>query len=132
MSYARLDALDGLQWPCPTEDHPGTTFLRRRLWAEPTTSRPAAGARFPPGPRRSRRPSHRDGRLPMPLTTGRRLQAFQHGGAVGALRLAPDPATRRWKLGPEDTARLGLTDGARVRVGVAAAQSRRRPGSTLT
>ncbi len=27
MSYARLDTLEGLQWPCPAEDHPGTKFL---------------------------------------------------------------------------------------------------------
>ena len=27
MSYERLAAPGGLQWPCPTEDHPGTTML---------------------------------------------------------------------------------------------------------
>jgi predicted molibdopterin-dependent oxidoreductase YjgC len=32
MSWARLDALGGLQWPCPDEDHPGTRFLHARLW----------------------------------------------------------------------------------------------------
>ena len=41
MSYARLDALDGIQWPCPDETHPGETFLHGRLWEEPcTTIRP--------------------------------------------------------------------------------------------
>src|SRR6185369_10261564 len=24
MSYRRLEELDGLQWPCPTDDHPGS------------------------------------------------------------------------------------------------------------
>ncbi len=28
MSYARL-AANGLQWPCPTPEHPGTVFLHK-------------------------------------------------------------------------------------------------------
>ena len=27
ISYGRLDAPGGLQWPCPNEDHPGTAIL---------------------------------------------------------------------------------------------------------
>jgi len=27
VSYERLDKLGGIQWPCPTEDHPGTSYL---------------------------------------------------------------------------------------------------------
>ena len=32
MSYERLEALGGIQWPCPDESHPGTQFLHARLW----------------------------------------------------------------------------------------------------
>ena len=32
MSWARLEALGGIQWPCPDEDHLGTKFLHGRLW----------------------------------------------------------------------------------------------------
>ena len=28
----RLEALGGIQWPCPDEDHPGAKFLHGRLW----------------------------------------------------------------------------------------------------
>jgi formate dehydrogenase major subunit len=31
MSWARLEELGGIQWPCPDEDHPGTLFLHERL-----------------------------------------------------------------------------------------------------
>ena len=31
MSYGRLEALGGLQWPCTREDHPGTLFPHGRL-----------------------------------------------------------------------------------------------------
>ena len=41
MTYARLEAEGGLQWPCPTEDHPGSPFLHGWLWG-PTS---AAGGR---------------------------------------------------------------------------------------
>ena len=40
MSYARLEALGGIQWPCPDESHPGETFLHGRLWEVPR-ARPA-------------------------------------------------------------------------------------------
>ena len=32
MSYDRLAALGGIQWPCPDETHPGSKFLHGRLW----------------------------------------------------------------------------------------------------
>ena len=41
MSYARLEALGGIQWPCPDEEHPGAPFLHGRLWAEPVEGPPA-------------------------------------------------------------------------------------------
>jgi predicted molibdopterin-dependent oxidoreductase YjgC len=117
MSYARLDTLDGLQWPCPTEDHPGTTFLHAWLWDDevpttlPTGSRRAAfhpvdwePVAEPP-----------DAVFPMTLTTGRKLDAFNTGVQSGALG-APLTRHEALELGPEDAARLGLTAGARVRV----------------
>src|SRR6185295_17879614 len=35
MSYARLEELGGIQWPCASEDDPGSLFLHGRLWDEP-------------------------------------------------------------------------------------------------
>jgi predicted molibdopterin-dependent oxidoreductase YjgC len=32
MSYERL-GLDGLQWPCPDADHPGTPYLHKETFA---------------------------------------------------------------------------------------------------
>ena len=42
MSYARLEADGGLQWPCYHESHPGELFLHSRLW-----ERPVFGPRAP-------------------------------------------------------------------------------------
>ena len=44
LSHARLDREGGIQWPCPTTDHPGTRYL----YAE---SFPTGRARFIPGSR---------------------------------------------------------------------------------
>ena len=35
MSYARLEELGGIQWPCYDETHPGEVFLHSRLWEDP-------------------------------------------------------------------------------------------------
>ena len=35
MSYARLEELGGIQWPCYDETHPGELFLHSRLWEDP-------------------------------------------------------------------------------------------------
>src|SRR5438093_9374848 len=34
MTYERLEAMKGIQWPCLDEDDPGSTFLHGRLWEE--------------------------------------------------------------------------------------------------
>ena len=41
MSYARLEALGGIQWPCWDESPPGEPFLHSRLWEDPVPGTPA-------------------------------------------------------------------------------------------
>ncbi len=40
MSYQRLEEMDGIQWPCYDESHPGELYLHSRLWAD-AADRPA-------------------------------------------------------------------------------------------
>ena len=40
MSYERLEAEGGLQWPCPSEDHPGSPFLHGWLAHSSTSEQP--------------------------------------------------------------------------------------------
>jgi len=42
MSWERLEAAGGLQWPCPAEDHPGSPFLHGWLWADDLAGRDPA------------------------------------------------------------------------------------------
>src|SRR5262245_37226164 len=72
MSYRRLEELGGIQWPCPDESHPGSTFLHGRLWEEPRGGPPAPFSRveFEPPVETP------DVEYPYQLTTGRRLDAY--------------------------------------------------------
>jgi formate dehydrogenase alpha subunit len=109
MSHERL-AAGGLQWPCPTPDHPGTP----RLFAD---AFPRGRARFVPveqGPPAAEQP---DPQYPLLLNTGRVLQHW-HGGDLsrqvpGLVALYPEVEV---SVHPADAAAHGLADGAAVRV----------------
>jgi formate dehydrogenase major subunit len=111
MSYARLEALGGIQWPCRDEDHPGTPFLHARLWQDPIEGpRAPMHAIAPQGPAEPL-----DDDYPLRLTTGRRLDDYNTG--VQTLAFAsPMRRDETLDLSPADVARYGLRDGERVRV----------------
>ena len=111
MSYARLEALGGIQWPCPDESHPGEAFLHRRLWAEPRGGRPA-----PFSVVRHEGPVEKpDAEYPLVLTTGRRLESFNTGVQTTGYD-SPLHFGETLDLSPEDAARLGIADRDVVRV----------------
>jgi len=111
MSYARLEAEGGLQWPCYDETHPGELFLHSRLWEDPVP-----GNRVPFVPVEHDPPVDRlDADFPMRLTTGRRLDSYNTGVQTNRYRY-PRRAGETLDLSPEDIARLGLVEGERVRV----------------
>jgi predicted molibdopterin-dependent oxidoreductase YjgC len=111
MTYERLEALGGIQWPCWDESHPGELFLHSRLWEDPVP-----GLRAPFVPVDHDPPVDKlDDDFPIRLTTGRRLDSYntgvQSGGYTSPLRRGES-----LDISPEDAARLSLADGERVRV----------------
>jgi formate dehydrogenase major subunit len=111
MSYERLEALDGLQWPCPDETHPGSPLLHARLWHDPVFGprAPFIAVEFaPPVDTLSEE-------FPIRLTTGRRLDSFNTGVQTGGYT-SPLRRGERIEICPEDGARLGVADGERVRI----------------
>jgi len=111
MSYARLEKLGGIPWPCPTEDHPGSPFLHGRLWEDPIK-----GPRAPFIPVAFEPPvDELSAEFPLRLTTGRQLDSFNTGvqteGYASPLRRG-----ERIELAREDGLRLGFREGERVRV----------------
>jgi predicted molibdopterin-dependent oxidoreductase YjgC len=110
MSYARLDELGGIQWPCPDESHPGTQFLHERLWKDPVGGPRAplhAVEHDPPVDRLTKE-------FPIRLTTGRRLDSFNTGVQTNEYT---SPLRRKEALliSPADGQRLGVQDGERVK-----------------
>jgi assimilatory nitrate reductase catalytic subunit len=109
ISYERIDAEDGVFWPCPSADHPGTP----RLFIEsfPTTD---GRARFV-------RVDHRDPAelpdacYPYVLTTGRIMQQYQSGNQTRRVRgLAMAAGEPRAELHPDLARRHGIATGDRV------------------
>jgi formate dehydrogenase major subunit len=113
MSYARLEANRGLQWPCRNEHDPGSPFLHGRLWAEDAAER---GRPAPFSPVEWVAPvDELTDEFPIRLTTGRRLDSYNTGVQSGAYA-SPRRLDEALELDPSDAAALGVADGDRVKV----------------
>jgi len=113
MSWKRLDELGGIQWPCPSEDHPGTLFLHARLWEEDPEKRgtPApfsVTVQEPPVDVLTEE-------FPLRLTTGRRLDSYNTGVQTSGYA-SPMRRGETIDVSPEELERLGLAEGEVVRV----------------
>ena len=108
ISYHRLEN-GGLQWPCPTDDHPGTpilhvnTFVRGKGRFVPLKYVPPA--ELP------------DENYPLILTTGRSLYHFHTGTmtrkVVGLNNIEPESTV---EINPRDASQLGITQDDKVKV----------------
>ena len=108
ISYARLER-GGLQWPCPSEDHPGTTILH--------------ADHFPRGPRAPFNESNfaptdegRPPEFPFLLTTGRTLYQFNAGTMTMRTPNAELRPTDTLDISADDAANLSLGNGTRARL----------------
>jgi formate dehydrogenase major subunit len=111
MSYERLEALDGIQWPCWDESHPGEIYLHSRLW-----ERPVVGPRAPFACVQDEPPvDELSEEFPIRLTTGRRLDSYNTGVQTG-LFASPMRWGETLDLHPADGQRLGVLPGDTVRV----------------
>jgi assimilatory nitrate reductase catalytic subunit len=111
ISYARIAAEDGVFWPCPTLDHPGTPRMFLDGFATPDRR-----ARFVPVEHRPVA-EELDAEYPVYLTTGRVLQHYQSGAQTRRVRALneaqPEPMV---ELHPDLAEMHQLVEGDRVRV----------------
>jgi assimilatory nitrate reductase catalytic subunit len=111
ISYGRIAAEDGVFWPCPAPDHPGTPRMFLDRFATPD-----GRARFFPAEHRQAAEDI-DAEYPVYLTTGRLLQHYQSGAQtrrVPALREAqPEPFV---EVHPDLAAACSLEEGDLARV----------------
>ncbi len=108
ISYSRM-GIDGLAWPCPTPDHPGTPFLHKDKFVRGKGLFHAVHHKDP-----AELP---DLEYPFFLSTGR-MYAHYHTGTM--TRVSPHLHAEQphgyVDIHPEDAARLGVKDGDMVAV----------------
>ena len=108
INYKRLEG-DGIQWPCPAKDHPGTPVLFENGF-------PRGLATFTPVTWRA--PEElTDDEYPFILTTGRVLYQY-HTGTMTRRSQVLENADRGpvVEMNPEDAERLKIKDGEQVNV----------------
>uniref|UniRef100_A0A7C5ENR8 nitrate reductase (cytochrome) n=1 Tax=Desulfobacca acetoxidans TaxID=60893 RepID=A0A7C5ENR8_9BACT len=108
MTYERLNGA-GLQWPCPTEDHPGTPYLHKDRFTRGKGLFHAVPFKPP-----AEQP---DKDYPLILSTGRSFAHFHTGTMT---RVSPtlhqEVPTGYVEINPADADRLHLEDGEAVKV----------------
>jgi predicted molibdopterin-dependent oxidoreductase YjgC len=109
ISYDRIEKECGCRWPCPSEDHPGTTILHIGKFSRGKGLLSALTYRPPV--------EEPDAEYPMCLSTGRMLQHF-HTGSMTRRSKVLDALVPRGEveLHPDDAAKLDITDGGKVLV----------------
>ena len=113
MSYARIEALAGIQWPCYRDDALEPSFLHGRLWDQDPERR---GRLAPFNVVVHELPVDEITEdFPLRLTTGRRLDSYNTGVQTGSFA-SPLRFGETLDLSPEDAARLAIVDGQSVRV----------------
>jgi formate dehydrogenase major subunit/formate dehydrogenase alpha subunit len=108
MSYARLED-GGLQWPCPTPEHPGTQFLFKGGF--PRGNGKFTLVKYKPSAEET------DPDYPFILTTGRQLFQYHTGSMTRRVkpidRVSPESYI---EINPEDARILAIEAGSKVKV----------------
>ena len=103
ITYQRLGER-GLQWPCPTEDHPGTNLLHAQIFAGGCQLQLQQIEYSPTAERTSEH-------FPLLLVTGRALYQFNSGTMTNRSVTAKFQPEDVVELSPIDASRYGIADG---------------------
>jgi formate dehydrogenase alpha subunit len=108
ITYARIER-EGLQWPCPTVDHPGTPVLHRDRFTRGL-------GKFHPVAYRGPQETP-DSEFPLILSTGRILYHYHTGTmtrkTAGLEQVAPECLV---EVSPQDAKPLKIENGERIKV----------------
>jgi formate dehydrogenase major subunit len=108
ITYERLEK-EGIQWPCPNADHPGTRFLHKDRFSRGRGLFHAIEY-IPPA-------EQTDAEYPIILSTGRVLYHYHTGTMTrlskGSMERCPESLV---EINPLDAEKLGIGDGQTVKV----------------
>ena len=111
ITYERIEKENGVFWPCPSEDHPGTPRLFQESFGTPDGKAKFHAVIY--------RPSAEvpDREFPLYLTTGRVMQQYQSGTQTRRISKLNDGVKENFvELHPALASRLGIEDDAKVRI----------------
>ena len=109
MTYERLNTPSGLQWPCPTGEHPGTRILHREQFTR-------GKGKFHPA--QYKKPKEEpDQEYPYTLTTGRIIFQYHTGSMTRRSPALNDEAPEGYiEINPQDAKTVGIKEGEMVGV----------------
>jgi predicted molibdopterin-dependent oxidoreductase YjgC len=111
ITYERLEDVNGLQWPCPTTDHPGTQFLHKGKFSRPNGKGHFAELEYKPPFEQP------DDEYPLLLTTDRNLFHWHSGSLTHRVAgLEVLSSEELLLIHPQDAERYGIADGEIVGV----------------
>jgi assimilatory nitrate reductase catalytic subunit len=111
ISYERIEAEDGVFWPCPGSGHPGTPRMFLDRFATPD-----GRARFHPVEHRAAA-EEPDEEYPMFLTTGRVMAQYQSGTQTRRVRALQDAQPEPFvEIHPAVAANLGIAERDPIRL----------------
>lgn len=109
VSYRRLDELGELRWPCPSDDHPGTTILHAEQFTRGLGA--FAAVDYEPAP------DMPTADRPLVMTTGRHLWNFHTDTMIRrSTGLSELNDTGYLEMNTADAKRLGICEGDRIAV----------------
>ncbi|MFH1389271.1 MAG: formate dehydrogenase subunit alpha [Candidatus Margulisiibacteriota bacterium] len=111
INFARLEG-DGLQWPCPSTDHPGTIVLHEGgKFKRPNGKGKLHAVVYKPANEQT------DKEYPFILTSGRILFHYHSGNETRRVKAIDKFVPRNYaEINPEDATRLGINDKDMVKV----------------
>jgi assimilatory nitrate reductase catalytic subunit len=111
ITWEKIDEQDGVFWPCPSEDHPGTPRLFTERFGHPDGKAKMFPIPYQP-PAEEPGPDY-----PFRLTTGRVVYHYLSGNQTRRLGFLNSQAPEPWvEIHPQAANRLGIVNDEMVRV----------------
>jgi len=116
ITYERIDACGGVQWPAPADDHSVPVAGTARLYADGAFPNPTGRVRLPVVERQAlREPPRPD--FPFVLNTGRTVEHWHTRTKTGRVTVLEGLAPEAWvEINPSDAEALRIRTGDVVRV----------------
>jgi formate dehydrogenase alpha subunit len=109
INYKRLESIEGLQWPCPNTEHPGTPVLHRKVFTSGKGKFFAIDFK-PPA-------EVPDAEFPYILTTGRNAFQYHTATMTGQTAVLQREFPENYvEINPADAKEIGVRDGWDVEV----------------